>query len=183
MRSFLMSITCVGKVQYCWKGILFPFHLFSSYKLASHKSFMAFLSLVTWNSFLKYAWNYFASSVFIDQWNTEHKSLSGNVIFSTHIAFNWSACPGYLVQVGRLKNMGLPSSLSDPLSAANILEIFLNHLLSSARSLFYLGSSFITIPKNKLSFFLALTFTGVCSHWASWDGSLYNPVDVSYYCT
>lgn len=178
-----MSITCVGKVKYCWKEILFPFHLFSFYKLAIHKSFMTFLSLVNWNSLLKYAWNYFASSAFIHQWITEHKWLSRNVIFSPHIAFNWSACPGYLVQVGRLENMGLPSSLSGPLSAANILEIFLNYLLSSARTMFYLGSSLIPISKNKFSFFLVLTFTGVCFCWTSQDENLYNPLDISYYCT
>lgn len=183
MRSLLMSITWVGKVKYCWKEILFPFHLFSFYKLAIHKSFMTFLSLVNWNSLLKYAWNYFASSAFIHQWITEHKWLSRNVIFSPHIAFNWSACPGYLVQVGRLENMGLPSSLSGPLSAANILEIFLNYLLSSARTMFYLGSSLIPISKNKFSFFLVLTFTGVCFCWTSQDENLYNPLDISYYCT
>lgn len=60
--------------------------------------------------------------------------------------------------------MGLPSFLSGLLSAANILEIFLNHLLSSVRALFYSGSSLIPISKNKLDFFLALTFTAVWSH-------------------
>lgn len=54
-RSLLLTITWVGKVKYCWKGILFPFHLFSFYKLAIYKSFMAFLSLIKWNSLLKYA--------------------------------------------------------------------------------------------------------------------------------
>lgn len=53
-----------------------------------------------------------------------------------------------LVHVERLKDTGLSLSLSDPLSAANVLEIFLNNLLSSAKSLFYLCSSLIPIPSK-----------------------------------
>lgn len=145
-----MSITWVGKGFY-FPSICFPFINLPSTSLSWPSCLWSIEK-----SLLKYAWNYFSSSAFMHQWNTEHESLSGNVISSPHIAFNWSACPGYLVQVGRLKNMGLSSSLSDPLSAANMSEIFLNHLLSSARALFYLGSSLIAISKNKITFLTLL---------------------------
>ena len=52
------------------------------------------------------------------------------------------------MHVGSLEDIGPSFSLSDALSAANVLEIFLNNLLGSAESLFYLGSSLIPVPSK-----------------------------------
>lgn len=48
--------------------------------------------------------------------------------------------------VGRLKDMDLALPGSDPLAAANVLEIFEHCLPSFAKSLFYIGSSLVPFP-------------------------------------
>lgn len=179
--SLLMPVTWwVGQVKYCWKrGFIF----LSFYKLSIHKSFIAFLSLVTWNTLLKYAWKYFASRIFIKQWNTEHKLFCGNIISFPHIASNWSAYTKQLFHVAKLRTWVYLYCWVTLCLQQMLLEIFLNNWLSPENPYFILVPPWFLLLVNKHSFFLALTFTGISSHWTFRDESLYNPLDISYYCT